>query len=355
MTAKPKKLLERVRDHLRLKHYSYRTEQAYLHWIRRYILFHNKQHPKDMSGDHVQEFLVQLSVKENVASATQNQALSALLFLYREVIQQEIDISFERFGAARPARLPTVLTIDEVKTILKLLTGVHQLIAKLLYGSGLRLSECLRLRVKDLDFDYRVIVVRDGKGFRDRITVLPDSLIPPLQEQLERVKIVHKNDIANNLPGVSLPTALDRKFPNAHKDWSWQYLFPSKNYSKDPRTRRRARHHLHASGIQKAIRTVAQDSGLNKRVTPHTLRHSFATHLLEAGYDIRTVQELLGHKDVRTTMIYTHVLNRGGIAVRSPIDDELRYVREYSTTYSIAVSKELDSSIPFIPVKMESN
>ena len=333
MSTKPKKLLDRVRDQLRLKHYSYRTEQAYTHWIKRYILFHNKQHPHDMHGDHVQQFLVQLAVKENVAASTQNQALSALLFLYREVIQKEIDISFEKIGAARPARLPTVLTTEEVKTILDLLSGVHQLIAKLLYGSGLRLSECLRLRVKDIDFDYRVIMVRDGKGFRDRVTVLPDTLIPPLKEQLKRVRVIHQGDIAKNLPGVSLPTALDRKLPHAPKNWSWQYLFPARNYSTDPRTGKRARHHLHPSGTQKAVRTVARDSGMNKRVTPHTLRHSFATHLLEAGYDIRTVQELLGHKDVRTTMIYTHVLNQGGIAVRSPIDDQLRHIREYTLTY----------------------
>ncbi len=328
MSTKPKKLLDQVRDRLRLKHYSYRTEQAYVHWIRRYILFHNKQHPKDLTGDHVNGFLIHLATQENVAATTQNQALSALLFLYREVIQKEIGISFEKIGANRPTRLPVVLTVDEVQTIITLLTGVHQLIAKLLYGSGLRLRECLSLRVKDLDFEYRAITVRDGKGFKDRVTMLPESTIPAIKEQLERVKIIHKNDITKKLPGVSLPTALHRKYPNAPKEWSWQYIFPSGNYSTEPRTGRMARHHLHPSGTQKAVRKVALKSGIGKRVTPHTLRHSFATHLLEAGYDIRTVQELLGHKDVRTTMIYTHVLNRGGLAVRSPLDNENRFLRE---------------------------
>ncbi len=333
MTPKPKKLLDQVRDRLRLKHYSFRTEQAYTHWIRRYILFHNKQHPKDLSGDHVNSFLIHLATQENVAASTQNQALSALLFLYREVLQKEIGISFEKIGANRPSRLPVVLSVDEVQTILTLLTGIHQLIAKLLYGSGLRLRECLSLRVKDLDFEYRAITVRDGKGFKDRVTMLPESAIPAIKEQLERVKIIHKNDSIKKLPGVSLPTALHRKYPHAPKEWSWQYIFPSGKYSREPRTGRSARNHLHPSGTQKAIRKVALKSGIGKRVTPHTLRHSFATHLLEAGYDIRTVQELLGHKDVRTTMIYTHVLNRGGLAVRSPLDEEIRRFREHTKEY----------------------
>ncbi len=320
METKPKKLLDQVRDRLRVKHYSIRTEQAYVMWIRRYILFHNKQHPKDMGDEHIAEFVVHLATQENVAASTQNQALSALLFLYREILHQEIKTSFEYMGAARSKHLPTVLTPEEVHTIIQLLDGQHQLIAKILYGGGLRLTECLRLRVKDLDFEYRTITVKDGKGAKDRVTVLPESLIAPLQDHLTRVELMHRDDLARKFAGVSMPTALNRKYPKAAFDWIWYYVFPSKSLSVDPRTSKKLRHHLHPSGTQKAIRRVARLSGIGKRVTPHTFRHSFATHLLENGYDIRTVQELLGHKDVRTTMIYTHVLNRGGLAVRSPLD-----------------------------------
>lgn len=320
MEKKPKKLLEQVRDRLRLKHYSIRTERAYVQWIRRYILFHNKQHPKDMGTRHINEFLVHLATVDHVAASTQNQALSALLFLYREVLHQEIDADFDMLGAAKPRRLPTVLTPEEAKNIIRLLAGTHQLIAKLLYGSGLRLNECLRLRVKDFDFEYKTITVRDGKGAKDRITILPKSLVSPLQNHLERMKLNYTEDIEKNFKGVSMPGALDKKYPNASKEWLWYYIFPSQRWSTDPRSGQKLRHHLHPSSIQKSIRKTAKQAGVQKRVTPHTFRHSFATHLLEGGYDIRTVQELLGHKDVRTTMVYTHVLQRGGLAVRSPLD-----------------------------------
>ena len=315
----PRKLLDQVRDALRLKHYSIRTEEAYINWIKRYIFFHHKRHPAEMGAPEIEAFLTHLAVDEQVAASTQNQALSALLFLYREVLHQELG-PVDALRAKKPKRLPTVLTRDEVQRLLGQMSGTHQLMARLLYGSGLRLLECLRLRVKDLDFDYRTVTVRDGKGEQDRVTVLPDSLIAPLQEHLLRVKRLHDQDLARGQGAVYLPDALERKYPNAHREWGWQYLFPSDRLSVDPRTGAVRRHHLDESGLQKAIRQAAQRAGIPKPVGPHTLRHSFATHLLEAHYDIRTVQELLGHKNVRTTMIYTHVLQRGGLAVRSPLD-----------------------------------
>jgi len=320
MRKRPKKLLEQVRETLRLKHYSIRTEEAYVHWIKRFILFHNKRHPLEMGLPEIQAFLTHLAVKERVAASTQNQALAAILFLYREVLHKELEGSIEAIRARRPKRLPTVLTKEEVSRLLNCMTGTHQLMAKLLYGSGLRLIECVRLRVKDLDFPNRAIIVRDGKGEKDRVTVLPDSLIHPLQEHLRWVKSLHEEDLAKGYGSVYLPYALARKYPNADREWIWQYVFPSKRLSVDPRTGIVRRHHISESSLQKAVREAARRAGINKRVTCHTLRHSFATHLLQNGYDIRTVQELLGHKDVRTTMIYTHVLQRGGLAVRSPLD-----------------------------------
>jgi len=315
-----KKLLDRVRDAIRLKHYSIRTETAYVDWIRRYILFHDKRHPNDMGAPEVEAFLTHLAVHEHVAASTQNQAYSALLFLYREVLHQDLG-PINALRAQKPKRLPTVLTKDEVQRVLSHLSGTHQLMARLLYGSGLRLMECLRLRVKDLDFDYHTITVRDGKGEKDRVTILPESLIAPLQEHLQHVRRLHQEDLAQGYGAVYLPYALERKYPNASREWIWQYVFPSDRLSVDPRSASVRRHHVDESGLQRAVRGAARQAGIHKRVTPHTLRHSFATHLLEAGYDIRTVQELLGHKDVRTTMIYTHVLQRGGLAVRSPLDD----------------------------------
>jgi len=316
----PKKLLDQVRDVLRLKHYSIRTEQAYTDWIRRYILFHGKRHPKDMGAPEIEAFLTHLAVDGNVAASTQNQALCALEFLYREVLRQEWDDSIAPVRAKKPQRLPTVLTKDEARRVVGLMSGVPQLMAKLLYGSGLRLMECVRLRVKDVDFVQHQIIVRDGKGGKDRITMLPDAIVPALQEHLQRVKLLHESDLAYGNGSVYLPYALDRKYPNASKEWLWQYVFPSDRLSVDPRSNVTRRHHLDENTLQKAVRQAALKAGIHKHATCHTFRHSFATHLLESGYDIRTVQELLGHKDVKTTMIYTHVLNRGGLAVRSPLD-----------------------------------
>jgi len=315
-----KKLLDRVRDAIRVKHYSIRTEQAYVNWIKRYIYFHNVRHPAEMGAAEVEAFLTHLAVNENVAASTQNQALSALLFLYREVLKKDPG-PIDALRAKKPKRLPTVLTKDEVRRVLDHLSSTHQLMARLLYGSGLRLMECLRLRVKDLDFAQRAIIVRDGKGEKDRVTMLPESLVAPLQDHLRSVERLHEEDLARGFGAVYLPYALERKYPNANREWIWQYVFPSQRLSVDPRSGVVRRHHLDESGLQKAVRAAAQAAGMTKKVSCHTFRHSFATHLLENGYDIRTVQELLGHKSVRTTMIYTHVLNRGGLVVRSPLDD----------------------------------
>ncbi len=316
-----KKLLDRVRDTIRLKHYSIRTEEAYVNWIKRYIFFHDVRHPAEMGAAQVKAFLTYLAVSENVAASTQNQALSALLFLYREVLNQDLG-TIDALRAKKPKRLPTVLTKKEVHEVLGNLSGTHLLMAKLLYGSGLRLMECLRLRVKDIDFAQRQIIVRDGKGEKDRVTMLPKSLVAPLQDHLPGVKRLHEEDLDRGLGAVYLPYALERKYPNANREWIWQYIFPSRRLSVDPRSGVPRRHHLHESGLQKAVRTAARAAGTPKKVSCHTFRHSFATHLLEAHYDIRIVQELLGHKNVKTTMIYTHVLNRGGLAVRSPLDTQ---------------------------------
>jgi integron integrase len=316
---RPKKLLDQVRDAICLKHYSYRTEQAYVGWIKRYIYFHDVRHPSEMGAPEVEAFLTHMAVKENVASSTQNQALSALLFLYREVLLQDLS----PVGALRakgPKRLPTVLTKDETLRVVGCLSGTHRLTAKLIYGSGVRLMECLRLRVKDLEFDRQALIVRDGKGAQDRVTVLRDSLIPLLKEQLQRVNALHKQDLARCYGAVYLPDALARKYPNADRERGWQYVFSASRLSQDPRSGVTRRHHLHESSLQKAIKEAARLAGIVKPVGPHTLRHCFATRLLEAHYDIRTVQELLGHKDVKTTMIYTHVVNQGGLAVCSPLD-----------------------------------
>lgn len=324
-----KKLLDQVRDALRLKHYSLRTEETYVHWIKRFIFFHNprlrqgevKHHPRDMGTPEIEQFLTHLAVKERMSASTQNQALSAILFLYREVLKQDLDLPIRSMRAKEPKHLPTVLTKEEAHRVLNQLSGTYRLMAQLLYGSGLRLMECVRLRVKDIDFAHRAIIVRDGKGEQDRVTVLPDSLIAPLQEHLQRVKRLHDEDLARGCGTVYLPYALERKYPNASREWGWQYVFPSDRLSTDPRSGKTHRHHLDESGLQKAVRQAAQRAKIAKPVSCHTFRHSFATHLLQNGYDIRTVQELLGHKDVRTTMIYTHVLQRGGMAVRSPLDN----------------------------------
>ncbi|NMF61047.1 integron integrase [Pseudanabaena yagii] len=316
----PRKLLDRVRDRIRVKHYSYRTEETYVQWIRRFILFHNKRHPSEMGGDEVNAFLTHLAVNENVAASTQNQALSEILFLYREVLELELGLNLDAVRAKRPRNLPTVLTVAETLEILNNLTGVYQIVAKLLYGSGLRLNEALQLRVKDLDFAQQQIMVRDSKGMESRVTMLPRNVVEQLQEHLQIVKRIHQQDLARGYGEAHLPFALSRKYPNAAKEWIWQYVFPSSAIAKDPRGELMCRYHIHESGIQKALKQAVRAAKIEKRVGCHTFRHSFATHLLENGYDIRTVQELLGHKDVKTTMIYTHVLNRGGKGVISPLD-----------------------------------
>ncbi len=317
--SKPK-LLDQVRDAIRLKHYSIRTEQAYIDWIKRFIFFHDKRHPRDMAETEVTQFLTHLARNDNVAASTQNQALSALLFLYKEVLKQEIGWLGRVERAKRPPKLPVVLSSGEVRRVCAHLQGVERLMASLLYGSGLRLMECVRLRVKDVDFAYAQITVRDGKGGKDRVTMLPVNLADPLQRHLAKMKIQHEQDVVDGCGEVHLPFALARKFPNAAREWAWQYVFPSSRLSVDPRTGKKQRHHMSEAILQMAPKRAVRASGITKPATCHTLRHSFATHLLENGYDIRTVQELLGHKDVSTTMIYTHVLNRPGIGVKSPLD-----------------------------------
>jgi integron integrase len=313
-------LLDQVRGKIRLKHYSIRTEQAYVDWIKRFILYFDKRHPKDLGAPEVEQFLTHLAVNGNVSSSTQNQAKSALLFLYKQVLGVELPWLDNVERAKVPKRLPVVLTRDEVQKMLGQLQGTHWLVASLLYGSGMRILEALRLRVKDLDLSRKEILIRDGKGFKDRVTMLPMALVNPLREHLERVKHLHDQDLKEGFGAVYLPYALERKYPSAAQDWAWQYVFPSAKRSIDPRTNIERRHHVQDQAIQRAIRQAVRNAGITKPATPHTLRHSFATHLLEGGYDIRTVQELLGHSDVSTTMIYTHVLNKGGRGVSSPLD-----------------------------------
>jgi integron integrase len=320
-SGRPPKLLDRLREALRSRHYSRRTEQAYCHWVRRFIFFHNVRHPADMAEAEINGFLTHLAVKEKVSASTQNQALSALLFLYRHVIGREVGDLGNVIRARKPTRLPVVMTRDEVKSVLSGLSGDKRLMASLLYGAGLRLMECLRLRIQDIDFSRNEILIRDGKGAKDRITMLPESLKASLQEHLKKVKLIHERDLAEGWGRVQLPGALDRKYPNAPGEWRWQWVFPQDNRWMNPHTKEQGRHHTDESLVQKAVREAVIKAGLTKRATCHTFRHSFATHLLEGGYDIRTVQELLGHSDVKTTMIYTHVLNRGPSGVRSPVDE----------------------------------
>lgn len=313
-------LLDRIRDKIRLKHYSIRTETAYVDWVRRFVNFHHRRHPRELGPEHVEAFLSYLAVQRNVAASTQNQAKSALLFLYKEVLGSELPWLENVENAKRPQRLPVVLSRTEVDAVLSRTHGTNGLIARLLYGSGLRLLEAVRLRVKDLDLERCEILVRDGKGAKDRVTMLSSGLVEPLRAHLVLVRELHAQDLAAGLPGVYLPYALDRKYPNAPREWAWQYVFPSDRLSTDPRSGLRRRHHVDEQNVQRAMRQALRDAGVAKPATPHTLRHSFATHLLQSGYDIRTVQELLGHSDVSTTMIYTHVLNRGGRGVVSPLD-----------------------------------
>jgi integron integrase len=314
------KLLDRVREAIRTRHYSRRTEKVYVHWIRRYIFFHGKRHPAEMGAAEVSAFLTSLAVRDKVAASTQNQALSALLFLYREVLAVELPWLDDVVRAKRPQHLPVVLTREEVRTVLQHLDGVPRLMAFLLYGAGLRLLECCRLRIKDVDFGANRIVIRDGKGSKDRVTMLPAAIQAPLSAHIELVRVEHEADLRKSAGWVELPFALARKHPNAGREWAWQWVFPATRFYVDRVTGQRRRHHLHESVLQRAVRDAARVARIGKPATCHTFRHSFATHLLEDGQDIRTVQELLGHRDVSTTMIYTHVLNRGPAGVRSPAD-----------------------------------
>lgn len=317
----PPRLLDQLRARIRVKHYALRTERTYVEWVRRFILFHGKRHPRDMGAPEIEGFLSHLALARGVSSATQNQAKAALLFLYKEVLGAADLLWLAEVVAAKASRrLPVVLTQREAQALLMQLHGVHWLAASLLYGSGLRLLECLRLRIKDIEFERREIVVRQGKGGKDRVTVLPENLLLPLRDQLAQARTLHARDLAAGLGEVWLPDALAVKFPRAARAWGWQWLFPSAALSIDPRGGAERRHHLAEHGLQRAVSLAARGAGIDKPCSPHVLRHSFATHMLQAGYDIRTVQELLGHADVKTTMIYTHVLNRGGRGVRSPLD-----------------------------------
>jgi integron integrase len=318
--------LQEVVSQIRVRHYSRRTEEAYLHWIKRYIYFHKKRHPREMGEPEVGRFLSDLAVRGNVAAATQNLALNALVFLYRHVLQRPLKEIHGVVRAKKPQRLPVVLSREEVARVLARLQGQYWLIACLQYGSGLRLIESVRLRVMDLDFEHRAIFVRNGKGGKDRVVTLADELITPLRRHLEVVRTQHERDLAEGFGSVYLPHALAKKYPNAEREWKWQYLFPAGQRGIDPRSGAKRRHHLDESCVRKAVTGAVRASGIDKKASCHSLRHSFATHLLERGQDIRTVQEQLGHKDVRTTQIYTHVIQRGGSAVRSPLGDVLSKV-----------------------------
>jgi integron integrase len=316
----PPRLLDQVRNAIRVRHYSIRTEEAYVQWIRRYIHFHNKQHPKDLRESHVNQFLSHLAVKGRVAASTQNQALCALVFLYRHVLQKELGEFGNIVRAKRPVRLPEVLTREEIKLLMTHMDGIYKLMAGLMYGAGLRLMEAVRLRVKDVDCGYNRITVRNGKGVKDRVTMLLQSTKPALEKHLTETRRIFQFDRQEKIGGVYMPSALARKYPHASVSWAWQYVFPSSTLSIDPRSGIRRRHHIYNRSVQRAVSSAARKAEIHKKVGCHTLRHSFATHLIEQGYDIRTVQELLGHKSIKTTQIYTHVLNRGGRGVLSPAD-----------------------------------
>lgn len=314
------RLLDQVRELIRIRHYSIRTEEAYLQWIRRFILFHGKRHPREMGAPELTAFLSHLAINRHVAASTQNQALNAILFLYRDVLKIKLPWLDDVQRAKKPQHLPLVFTREEVRALLAQLQGTHWLMAMLAYGGGLRLLECLRLRVKDIDFHYKQLLIRDAKGQKDRVTMLPNVLVDPLRSHLARVRQLHESDLREGYGRVYLPNALAVKYPSADRDWGWQYVFPSSRRSVDPRSGVERRHHAPEDSLQRAVKQAIRKANIIKPGSVHTLRHSFATHLLESGYDIRTVQELLGHADVKTTMIYTHVLNRGGRGVVSPAD-----------------------------------
>ncbi len=315
------RLLDQIRNALRLRHASPRTEKAYVYWARRFILFHGKRHPAELGPEAITAFLSDLAVEQHVSASTQNQALNALVFLYRRVLGREFGQLDELVRARKPRRLPVVLTPTEVRAVIARLDGVPRIVSGLLYGSGLRLLEALTLRVKDLDFAAHEIRIRDGKGRKDRVAPLPTSLEATLSHQYERARALHERDLRDGFGAVALPDALARKYPSAARAWSWQWVFPATSRYRETATGIERRHHLHETAVQRAMTRAVRESGVAKRASCHTLRHSFATHLLQRGYDIRTVQELLGHRDLKTTMIYTHVLNRGGLGVRSPLDE----------------------------------
>lgn len=318
--AESRKLLEEVQFRIRARHMSFRTEKTYLHWIRRYIRYHKRRHPREMGGPEVEDFLTSLAVTNQVSASTQNQALAAILFLYRDVLAIDLPWLADVIRAKRPQRLPVVLTRDEVQQVLARLSGTEWLIISMLYGSGMRLGECLRLRIKDIELSRRELLIRDAKGQKDRVTVLPESLLPHLRAHLERVRVLFEADRKDKQPGVTLPFALRRKYPNAATSWAWYWVFPSPSFCLDPYSHELVRHHLYPQNVQRAVKLAIRATGITKPASTHTFRHCFATHLLERGYDIRTVQELLGHKDVKTTQIYTHVMRKGANAVLSPLD-----------------------------------
>jgi integron integrase len=317
---RPRRLMDKVKSELRVRHYSIRSEEAYTAWIRRYIQFH-RRHPRDLGGEDLNRFLTYLAEQGKVSASTQNQAKSAILFLYRHVLKMKLEWLDDVVCARKPRRLPTVLSRDEVTAVLSRLEGTVQLIALLLYGTGMRILECLRLRVQDVDFELGHITIRNPKGGRDRVTMLPDSTRNRLHDHLANVKALHSQDLEQGFGSVYLPHALERKYPHADRDWKWQYVFPASRRGIDPRSGIERRHHLHESAVRKKVYAATRAAGISKKVSCHTFRHSVATHLLMAGYDIRTIQELLGHKDVKTTMIYTHILgNSGGRGVTSQAD-----------------------------------
>jgi integron integrase len=319
MDARPK-LLQVVREKMRARHFSYRTEQAYVAWMRRFVLYHGKRHPREMGAVEVETFLTHLAIERRVSASTQNQALGAILFLYRHVLEISLPWLENIVRARKSMHVPVVLPRRDVQSLLAALEPPFDLIALLLYGSGLRLTEALRLRVKDVDFEYSQIVVRDGKGKKDRVTILADTAAAALRTHLVAVKARHELAMKRGYGGVEVPQRLAQKYPLAPTDWAWQYVFPAARPGRDPRSGAVRRHHLHETSVQRAVRVAARKLGIAKPVGPHTLRHCFATHLLERGYDIRTVQELMGHSDVRTTQIYTHVMKKGAGAVKSPLD-----------------------------------